>query len=73
MYYVLRTHGEIDKHWGFTCVAICPSKNKAKEAAKELLRKEPSKDKYVIAKATSSIMYIADNADSWIMLEDDTL
>lgn len=58
MYYVLRTHGEIESHWGFTAVATAKTQHEAEKIAFSMLRKEPTKDKYVIVKSITSYRYI---------------
>lgn len=50
MYYVLKTHGEINNHWGYTATGMFASVKKARKHIKEQLAKDPTKDKYVIAK-----------------------
>ncbi len=56
MFYVLRTSGDIDKHWGFTCVGTTHTKAKAIELAKEQLKKAPSNDRYVITKSLHLVL-----------------
>lgn len=51
MYYVLRTHGKINEHWGFACIGTFESKAKAKEHCASIMPNESYTTKLVIVKA----------------------
>lgn len=55
MFYVMRTHGEINGHWGFTNIGVFKTKKLAVSFSKKHFKDNPSKDKLVVVKAIALI------------------
>lgn len=50
MYYVLRTHGSLESHWGWTAIGAFKTKKKAEAFCKKHLKEAPTPDKLMVVK-----------------------